>query len=186
MGAIHEKWQLILNELHTALNAVDEEQAERLVDAVLAAEKVFTIGVGRVFLSLQAFVKRLNHLGIPSWHVGAINEPAITPRDLLIVASGSGESAIPVAIARIARQHGAHIAHIGSNAGSSLAPLSEVFVRIPVKTKLARPDEIPSAQIMSSLFEQCVLLLLDGIALRIAERKHLAIGSFRAFHANLE
>jgi 6-phospho-3-hexuloisomerase len=182
-----ENWQLILKELETALAAVSETDIERLVDAILSADKVFAIGIGRVLLSLQAFVKRLNHVGVPAWFVGEINEPAITSRDLLIIGSGSGETAVPIAIAKIARAHEARIVHLGSNANSSLAPLADIFVRIPVRTKLERADEIPSRQIMSSLFEQCLLIVGDAIALRIAERKSITdMESLWALHANLE
>jgi 6-phospho-3-hexuloisomerase len=178
---------MILGELERTLAAVDEEEVERLIGAILQARKVFAAGVGRVLLSLQAFVKRLNHLGIPAWHVGAINEPAITPEDLLIVASGSGESVVPVALARTARRLGARIAHIGSNPASSLAPLVDVFVRVPAPTRLGLPGEVPSGQIMTSLFEQCLLLLGDAVALCIAERKGGPdTSSLWRYHANLE
>lgn len=166
--------------------AVNEGSVERLVDMLLDSEQVFVIGVGRVMLEIQAFAKRLNHLGIGAHCVGDINEPAITSRDVLVVASGSGESAIPVAIAKIARRHGAGIIHIGSNPNSSLAPLSDLFVRIPTKTKLQLAGELESKQIMSSLFEQSLLMLGDAVALMIAERKRLAADELWRHHANLE
>jgi 6-phospho-3-hexuloisomerase len=178
--------RLVLDELHQALAAVDPSEVEALVDSLMAADKVFVVGVGRVMLSLQAFAKRLNHLGIHTACVGDINEPAITARDLLVVGSGSGESVVPVAIAGVARRHGARIAHIGSNPHSSLEPLTDLFVRIPVRTRLVLPDEIPSSQVMSSLFEQSLLLLGDIVALMIVERRHLVLQDLWSYHANLE
>ena len=186
-GSFHANCRLILGELEQALGAVDESQVEMLVAAILQAEKVFAVGLGRVFLSLQAMVKRLNHLGVRAWCVGEINEPAITEKDLLIVGSGTGESAVPLAIARAARRYSARVAHIGSNPASSLAPLTDIFVRVPVQTRLSLPGETPSRQIMTSLFEQCLLLIGDAIALTIAERKGLSdMKSLWRFHANLE
>ena len=183
----HANYRLILGEIDQVLARVDPMQVDRLVDAILAAEKVFAVGVGRVLLSLQAIVKRLNHLGVPAWFVGEINEPAISRQDLLIIASGSGETVVPVAIAQVAKRHGAKIAHIGSNTNSSLASLTDLFVRIPVRTKLDLPDEIFSRQIMSSLFEQALLVLGDAVSLSIAERKDIGnIGSLWRHHANLE
>ena len=93
------KREIILNELGAALAGVREEDAERLTAAIMGAEQVFVVGVGRVLLMLQAFAKRLNHLGVRANFVGAIDEPAITENDLLLVGSGSGNSAVPVAIA---------------------------------------------------------------------------------------
>jgi 6-phospho-3-hexuloisomerase len=177
---------LILGELALALSAVDPRQAEGAVEALCAAEHVFVIGVGRVFLSLSAFAKRLNHLGIPACPVGAINEPAITGRDLLVVGSGSGESIVPVAIARKAKSLGARVLYIGASPGSTAAGLADVQLRIPCQTKLARPDEVPSAQPMTSLFEQALLIACDALCLMIIARKRFDPAQFRRSHANLE
>ena len=138
-------------------------------------------------LSLQAMVKRLNHLGIPTWFVGDLSEPAITEKDLLVVGSGSGESVVPVAIAGVAKKRGARIAHIGSNPESSLRPLTDVFVRLPVPTRLKRSGEIRSQQIMTSLFEQALYVLADAAALMIMRRKGLTdLTALWERHANLE
>ena len=186
MNDFRPKYELIVKEIQTALGAMDDKQVETFVDAVLSAEKVFLVGVGRVMLSLQAMTKRLNHLGVRSYCVGDIGEPAITERDLLIVGSGSGESVIPVAIAKVAKKHNAKIAHIGSNPNSSLAPITDVFVRIPVKTKLGLEGEIQSNQPMSSLFEQSLYIFADAVAWLISERKHLDDKELWRYHANLE
>ena len=97
--------KLVINELSTTLNAIDEKQVDQLVTMICDAEKVFVVGVGRVLLMLQAFEKRLNHLGIDAYYVGEINEPAITENDLLIVGSGSGESVFPLSIIKIAKNY---------------------------------------------------------------------------------
>ena len=182
-----ENSELVINELQTTLNAIDEKQVDQLVTMICDAEKVFVVGVGRVLLMLQAFEKRLNHLGIDAYYVGEINEPAITEKDLLIVGSGSGESVFPLSIIKIAKKYGAKTAHIGSNANSSMTQYEDLFVRIPCSTKLNLPDEIKSKQIMSSLFEQSILLLGDVVAKEIAERKQIIdIHALWKKHANLE
>ena len=177
---------LVLGELGRALGAVDARQADAAVDALCGAERVFVVGVGRVLLSLQAFAKRLNHLGIPACHVGAIDEPAITGRDLLVVGSGSGESLVPVAIVRKAKSLGARVLAIGSNPSGATATLADLFLRIPCRTKLALPDEIASEQPMTSLFEQSLLLACDALCLMIVARKGIDPASFWRSHANLE
>lgn len=186
MSGYIEMCALVTEEINTALNLVDAQEVEEMVAMIGAAEKVFTIGVGRVLLMLQAFTKRLNHLGIDAYCVGDINEPAITERDLLIVGSGSGESAIPVTIARIAKRYGAKIIQIGSNPQSSVGELADLCVRIPCRTKLNLAGEIPSQQPMSSLFEQSLLLLGDIVAGMIIRKKGLDLKSLWQKHANLE
>jgi 6-phospho-3-hexuloisomerase len=186
MRPLRDIYRLILREIGAALDAVDEEQVDALVAAILSSEQVFLIGVGRVMLVLETFCKRLNHLGVRTCCVGDVSEPAITARDLLIVASGSGESVIPVAIARTATRYKPRIVHIGSNPESSLKPLTDLFVRIPVKTKLKLPGELESAQPMTNLFDQTLYVLCDSVTTMIIERKGLDMESLWRFHANLE
>ena len=177
----------VLQELQTVFQNGKEEDVLALAAAICEAETVFVVGVGRVLLMLQAFVKRLNHLGIEATYVGAIDEPAITEHDLLIVGSGSGESAVPLAIVKIAKRYHAKIAHIGSNASSSMTPYEDIFVRIPCSTKLQLQDEIKSLQVMSSLFEQSLLLLADMVALLIVDKKQITdLHALWKKHANLE
>ena len=101
----------VLGEEERALKAIDPESVEKFVNAVFEADQVYFIGVGRVFLSLEAICKRFAHLGIKAHCVGEITEPAITDKDLLIVGSGSGQSIVPLNIARKAKKIGAHIVH---------------------------------------------------------------------------
>lgn len=177
----------VLQELQTVFANVKEEEVLALTAAICEAESVFVVGVGRVLLMLQAFVKRLHHLGIEATYVGAVDEPAITENDLLIVGSGSGESAVPLTIVKIARTHHARIAHIGSNASSSMTPYEDLFIRIPCSTKLNLQDEIKSQQVMSSLFEQSLLLLADMVALLIVDKKQITdLYALWKKHANLE
>ena len=166
---------LILSELSTSLHAIDPESVEKLIAAVESAEQVFFVGVGRVMLSLQAIAKRWAHLGIRTHLVGEITEPAITKNDLLIVGSGSGTTLFP-----------AGIAHIGSNPNSPLKDIVEFMVRIPVRTKNYLPDEIDSAQPMTSLFEQSLLLLGDAVAKMMIDRRALDMKALWQYHANLE
>ena len=179
-------YKSVLNEIMQALSKVNEAEVNCLIENIMNAETVFLFGVGRTFLSLQAFCKRLNHLGVKAYCVGDLNEPATTENDLLIVGSGSGETVCPVQIAKTAKKYNAKVAHIGSNPQSSLKQYTDIFVRIPVKTKLNLPDELGSSQIMSSLFEQSLYILCDSVCMMIAGEKNLDIKSLWKFHANLE
>lgn len=178
--------KLVLDELDTTLSRIDAVQVEQLIEAILQAEQVFVVGVGRVLLSLQSFVKRLSHLGIHIHYVGEITEPAITPNDLLIVGSGSGASLFPLGIARKAKLIGAKVVHIGSNPQSDMKDIADFMVRIPVRTKLYLEDEIDSQQPMTSLFEQTLLLLGDIVAKIIIDRKKINLKELWQYHANLE
>ena len=177
---------LVVTELKEALSSIDAEQTERFVQLIFNAQKVYFIGVGRVMLALQCFAKRLAHLGFDVHCVGEITEPAITDRDILIVGSGSGESIIPLNIARKAHSLGARIIHIGSNPNSSMKSISELMVRIPVRTKLQLEDEIASEQPMTTLFEQTLMIWGDVVALGLIKRKKIDLENLWQLHANLE
>ncbi|ABR32718.1 6-phospho-3-hexuloisomerase [Clostridium beijerinckii] len=176
----------IIKELEETLVKISDAEVEQLFEQIQKADKVFFVGVGRVLLSLEAVAKRLAHLGINSVVVGQITEPAITEKGLLIVGSGSGETAFPLAIARKAKQHNATVIHIGANPNSSMKEFADYFVRIPVSTKLNLPNEVPSIQPMTSLFEQSLLLLGDTIALMMIKEKNIDMPSLWQYHANLE
>lgn len=178
--------EIIIKECNTALEKINVDDVNSLVQMILDTKRVFFIGVGRVKLGLEAFAKRLNHLGIEAHMVGDINEPAMMKGDLLIVGSGSGESLIPITIAKKAKQLGGKIIHLGSNQHSSISNFTDLMIRIPVRTKLYLPDEINSNQPMSSLFEQCILLLADIIAMMIIEKQNINLKNLWSFHANLE
>ncbi|TWT25412.1 6-phospho-3-hexuloisomerase [Planomicrobium sp. CPCC 101110] len=181
-----DKCSTVLDECTRALQSVDSNSVAHYLRVLMEAEKVFFIGVGRVLLSLKSICKRYSHLGINAIVVGDITEPAITGKDVLVVGSGSGETLIPLSIAGKAKKLGATVVHIGSNPESSLSEYTDVFIRIPVSSKLKRIDEIVSRQPMTSLFEQSLLLFGDITAMMILEEKNIPLEDLWQFHANLE
>ncbi len=178
--------QLVLDECSRVLLSVDEDTTQEFIRRILSANRIFFVGVGRVFLSLEAMAKRFSHLGLDTHVVGEITEPAIRPGDLLIAGSGSGESLFPCAIAKKAKSLGAQVVLIGSNRESTLAKIADFMVRVPTNTKAKAPDEIASEQIMTSLFEQFLLLYGDTVAKMIAEKNKIDIDTLWEYHANLE
>lgn len=177
---------LALDECRKILLAVNEDDTYTLIKKLTEADKVFFVGVGRVMLSLKAVAKRLAHIGIKTHIVGEITEPAIKKGDILIAASGSGESIFPKEIAKKAKALGAEVIMIGSNRESTLAKTADFMVRVPTNTKMKCEDEIKSQQIMTSLFEQFLLLYGDIIAKIIVEQKNIDMDALWECHANLE
>lgn len=187
MNKFQSKYTIVLNELKGAFEAINIVDVEKFVKDICDADKVFFVGVGRVKLSLEAFTKRLVHLGIKACCVGDIAEPAITNKDILVIGSGSGESIIPLAIAKKAKEIGCKkIIHIGSNPNGHMKEYTDYMIRIPVRTRLYLEDEIESNQIMTSLFEQTLLIFGDVICQMILEIKNKELESLWQYHANLE
>lgn len=184
---LYKKYEaLVMEEIHKALDMVDIDALEWLAKDICNSKSVFLTGTGRVLMAMQAFCKRLTHLGISAHCVGDITEPALAAGDLLIAASGSGESIVPVAVAKKAKELGGRVVHIGSNTESSMRQYCDYMVRVPVKTRLNKSDEIASKQIMTSLFEQTMLILGDILAMMIMEEKGLKLKELWEYHANIE
>lgn len=185
-GLYREKHTRIISECSQALSSIREADVAAYLAMIESAEQVFFVGVGRVLLSLEAMAKRYAHLGIKTVVVGQITEPAITPNDVLVVGSGSGETLFPAGIARKAKALGARVIHIGSNPKSGLREVADLFVRIPVESRAQMEDEISSLQPMTSLFEQVLLLFGDTTAMMMVEKKEIDIKELWRYHANLE
>lgn len=179
--------KMIIEELKSSLEKIDENQVMNLIEEMNKAEKIFFIGVGRVLTMLECMAKRFKHIGYDTYIVGQTTEPPITDKDLLIVGSGSGSTLIPKGIAFKAKEFDAKIAHIGAIEDNPLKEITDVFVRIPVKSKKNLPDQVDSSQPMTSLFEQSLLLLADTMALMVLDMKNEPINeSMWSNHANLE
>ncbi len=181
-----ELMQSILEEIDRTLSTVNAETVEMLVDEIIKAENVFLVGVGRVLLSLKSFAKRLNHLGVRAYYVGEINEPAFKETDLLIVASRSGKTIFPLNIAQKAKSLGGRMVYIGSAMAGFLPESADLILSIPSYGINTDDLHYFSNQIMSSLFEQSILLLGDVICLQILNKKGLKSEDVCQFHANLE
>ena len=167
--------------------AIAPEEAERLVDLVLDARRVFIAGAGRSGFAVKAFAMRLMHLGFTAFVVGETATPSATAEDVVVIGSGSGETASLVAIAEKAKAIGVRIALVTIVPDSSIGRLADARVRIEAPTpKAQRRGRTASIQPMGTLFEQTMSILLDSVILRLTERMGVDADAMFARHANLE
>jgi 6-phospho-3-hexuloisomerase len=176
----------ITGEVQSVLDRVDPEETDHIIAEIRSAQKVFIFAVGRVFLVLQCLGKRLGHLGIDCQVVGSTTEKPITPQDLLLIASGSGESKLPAEIARIAKSKGARLGIITSARSSTIKSLSDFAVHLPCPTKNDPAAGVRSVQMMSTLFDQVLHLYGDVVAMLIQQSKGMRNEDLWKCHANLE
>jgi 6-phospho-3-hexuloisomerase len=153
----------------------------------MAASKIFVSGVGRSGLVLKAFGMRLMHLGFHVHVVGETTTPGITPKDLLLIGSGSGTTRTLIVIANEARTAGAKVVLVTGRTESPIGQVADIVLTIPVSTpKVANPAYLQSVQPMGSLFEQAMLLTLDALILLLMTNMKQDSGSMFTRHANLE
>lgn len=179
-------WEIkdkVIEEIKDALSKVEKKKVEALIEMLLSAEKVFVAGTGRSMLMMKAFAKRLRHLNLNVYVVGEIIEPPATKRDLLILASGSGESILPLGIAKIARRIGTKVTLITAKKDSKIAKIADFVICIPAPTKFSKKK---SFQPLGNLFEQSLLLFCDVVAMLVQKKKKLSNNNLFKYHANLE
>ena len=120
--------KLIISEIDYILSKIPRNQTNILIEQIILADRIFLVAIGRVNLSLQCFGKRLSHLGFNIELVGSLTEKPATKKDLLIVASGSGESIVPLQITKKAKKIGCKILHITSAKKSSIREIANFVV----------------------------------------------------------
>jgi 6-phospho-3-hexuloisomerase len=182
-----EAAKAVLKEVGRTLDRVDPAAVEHLVQLLVQAKTVFVAGAGRSGLMIRGFAMRLAHLGRSVQVVGDVTTRGIGRGDVLLVASGSGETRGILAMAQSAIEHGAKVGLITIFPDSSLARLAERRVVIPAPTpKSGRDNPETSIQPMGSLFEQTLLVTLDVMAMMLMEKFGQTSEQMFKLHANLE
>uniref|UniRef100_A0A942YD81 6-phospho-3-hexuloisomerase n=2 Tax=Neobacillus citreus TaxID=2833578 RepID=A0A942YD81_9BACI len=176
----------IVQEVNRTIGQISEEDSERFVDRILEAKKVFVAGAGRSGFMAKSFVMRLMHMGLDAYVVGETVTPSLQEDDILIIASGSGETKSLVSMAEKAKSINATVAVVTISPESTIGRLSDVAIKIPAKPKAGADSDYKTIQPMGSLFEQTLLLFFDASILRIMNKKELESGVMYGRHANLE
>jgi 6-phospho-3-hexuloisomerase len=161
----------MLGELGGVLSRITPQVAETLIKEVEAAPRIFGCAMGRSGFILRGFLMRLMHLGFTVYVVGETITPRIQPGDLLLVMSGSGETAQPREIQRRANAAGARTLALTACPDSTIGREAQVVIHIPGTTKLTLSEEPASAQCPGSLFEQATLLFLEAVVLILYQRR---------------
>jgi 6-phospho-3-hexuloisomerase len=169
------KFSVALDQMHAELGGVlaqiTPEMAETLIKEVEAAPRIFGGASGRSGFILRGFLMRLMHLGFTVYFVGETTTPRIRPGDLLLVLSGSGETAFPREMQRRANAAEARTLALTAHADSTIGREAQVVITIPGTTKLTRTQETASVQCPGSLFEQATFLFLEAVVLILYQRR---------------
>jgi 6-phospho-3-hexuloisomerase len=177
----------MLAELGGVFSRLAPELAETFLQEVESAPRIFGCAAGRSGFILRGFLMRLMHLGFTVYVVGETVTPRLQPQDLLIVISGSGETAQPREVLRRANAVGARTLTITAGRDSTIAREAQVVISIPGTTKLTLAQEPDSVQCPGSLFEQACFLFLEGVVLILYQER---LGNNRqamlARHADVE
>jgi 6-phospho-3-hexuloisomerase len=171
-------WVAVGQEITDLLERVEPDAFFRLVKAFDdEARRWFFSGQGRSGLAAQMAAMRFMHMGRKAHFVGEATAPSIRAGDGLVIVSGSGETAVSVNFARIAKRESAEVILITHKPESTLAGIADAVLVVPVaKTQ----------QFGGSLFEQASLIILDAIVLELARSIPDAHRRMHHRHANLQ
>jgi 6-phospho-3-hexuloisomerase len=176
----------IVNELNQTIERISVDEAEKLVNLILESKKIFVAGAGRSGFMAKSFAMRMMHMGLDAFVVGETVTPSLEKGDILIIASGSGETKSLVSMADKAKSLDATVAVVTITPESTIGKISDVAVKIPAKPKAGTDSEYTTIQPMGSLFEQSLLLFFDAVILSVMDKKDLGSGTMFGRHANLE
>ena len=178
----------VLTEVTASVSQISTESLTQAGQLIEDASRIFVAGVGRSGLCMRALGMRLMHLGKTVYVVSETTTPSIVAEELLIIGSGSGQTASLLVIAEQARRQGAKTLLFTTDTTSSLAELADQRVVIPAPSfKDAKGGLGPmSVQPLGTLFEQSLLILCDSLILRLMQRTGVSSAQMFERHANLE
>ena len=178
--------QIILDEIHSVLEKIDEKAYAQFLSSILNAKRIFVTGQGRSGLVSRTFAMRLTHIGLNAYCVGDATTPNIGSGDLLIACSGSGSTHITCYIAGLAKKSHATVITVTSRKESPLAKQADVVIELPIQEVSTNHKNDGSIQFRSTLFEQACLVYLDGIILSLVIRLNSSEKDMHKRHSNLE
>ena len=179
----------ILTELRDTLAVLDDGQVDRLARRVVEAKRIFLAGAGRSLLMVKCCAMRLMQLGLTAYVVGETTTPSIGAEDLLLIVSGSGETAGMVCMGKKAKAVGAQLGLVTIAPESAVGRLADTIVRIDAcSTKVDNPQARSSIQLGGSLFELSALLTLEALVMLVVEKRGISSPNALLMqnHANLE
>ncbi|GIP59613.1 6-phospho-3-hexuloisomerase [Paenibacillus sp. FSL W8-0186] len=178
----------ILEELSENAKRVNGEEVDTVKKLISEAKRVFVAGAGRSGFAARGFANRLMHLGYSSYFVGEPTTPSIQQGDLLIIGSGSGETASLKAMAQKAVEQGAKLATLTIFPSNTIGSMAAACIKIPgITSKVEEEgDNAKSIQTKGSSFEQLSWLIYDSIIIDLKRETGQTDADMFARHANLE
>lgn len=162
--------QTILQEIEGVLREVRREELDRILDRIRKDRRIFVAGEGRSGFSAKGFAMRLMHIGYTVYVVGETITPALQEGDLLFAVSGSGKSVSVVEAAQKAKDKKGEVIAVTGKGESLLATLADEILLIPGTVKGDVGENRGSIQLLSSLFDQSLHIVLDAICLLLSRK----------------
>jgi len=179
----------VVEELSRFSQEVSQEDADKMVEEILKANRVFVAGAGRSGFAARGFANRLSHLGFDVSFVGEPTTPPIKAGDLLVIGSGSGTTGSLVKMAETAKKQGAAIATVTIAPKNTIGSMADAIIVIPGTTRQlvdGGSEDGGSIQPVGTMFEQLSWLVYDSLVLDLLKKTNQTFDDLLARHGNLE
>lgn len=194
---VQEMMQLMASKIRATAKTISDEDIEKFLSELLASKRIFVMGAGRSGLVAKAFAMRLMHLGFTAFVVGETITPALKTGDVVVVFSGSGKTKTVADLAETAKDIGAHVCLITSNADSRIGRVADCMVIIEHHRDEAGDDtaEFEIRQMLGdhksfaplgTLFETASMVFADAIISRLMELTKTDETALKDRHTNIE
>jgi len=177
-----DELQTIVREIEGVIDKIDRDEMTVVSGLIRKESRIFVSGEGRSGLVAKGFAMRLMHLGYTSYVVGETITPSLKKDDVFIAVSGSGSSAHVVVDTQKALEKGSTIIAVTSKKESKVASMANVILTVPGTVKGDQGASRGSVQLLSSLFDQSLHIVLDALCLMISRRDHVQNDSALKLH----
>lgn len=174
----------IMNEIKSVLDKFDERQLECAMEILDKDNIIFVDGEGRSGFQARGFAMRLMHIGYRPYVMGETVTPALKEHQIFLAISGSGTTKNTVSNAKAAKKLGLKVIAVTSKEQSELAQLADCIILVPGRVKGDKDGA--SIQLLSSLFDQSVHIVLDELCLMLSRRDHISDEMAAGNHVNVE
>lgn len=176
----------ILDELKENAAKINDDDLKAVEKLIAEANRIFIGGAGRSGFAARGFSNRLMHLGYTVYFVGEPTTPSIQEGDLLIVGSGSGNTASLVSNAKKAKDQGAKVATLTMFPENTIGSMSDAAIKIPGVTEKVEGKGTASVQASGSSFEELCWITYDAMVMDLMKSTNQTDKDLFARHANME
>ena len=174
----------IMKEINGVMDRFDEINLDQAMTLITKETPVFVDGEGRSGFVGRCFAMRLMHIGYQPYVMGETITPALKKDQVYLAISGSGTTKNTVSNAKAAKKLGLKISAVTSKEESELGQLADCIIKVPGRIK--GDKKTTSIQLLSSLFDQSVHIVLDELCLKLSRRDHVSDEMAAGNHVNVE
>ncbi len=177
----------IIEEYKAVFDRMDEKKIEEFIELVKSHKRIFFIGVGREGMMTRGFAMRMMHMGKEAHWIWDDTTPSINEGDLLVATIGGGKIGHIRYVCDCAKKNGAKIAILtGSPSGEDVS-VADFVLFVPACVYRGTDAVVESVQPMGNLFEQCLLITLDMVCIKMVdESSDINYEEMEKRHRNVE